>query len=119
MLRTFKDRIISLLGWLILQLIDVPGAVKHIHRVQEKLHSSDANCSVQLALIVTDTDAHVFFFDLSHGRFVRSKVGQQVFVKARYGLSFDEGGFDHVDSPELFARRLSQVSRYAFKKSVL
>ena len=119
MLYRFKNRIVSLLGWLILQLIDVPGAVKHIHRVQEKFHSSDSNCSVQLALIVTDANAHVFFFDLSHSRFFRFKAGQQVCVKARYGLAFDEGGFDQVDSPEFFARRLSQVTRYVFKRVVV
>lgn len=118
MLYRLKDRIVSLLGWLILQLIDVPGAVKHIHRVQEKLHSSDSNCSVQLALVVTDANAHVFFFDLSHSRFFRFKAGQQVCVKARYGLAFDEGGFDQVHSPEMFARQLSQVSKYVSKKSV-
>lgn len=116
MLYTLKNRIVAFLGWLILKLVDEAGVLKHIHHIQVQLKVSDPKCSVQLALLVTDSHKSSCFLDLTHGRFVRLKVGQQLAVKGGYGFVFDKSGLDHVDSPKLFARRLSQVSRYAFSK---
>ena len=119
MLYRFKNRIVSLLGWLILQLVDETGALKHIHRVQVKLKVTDPNCSVQLALIVTNSHKSFCFFDLTQGRLLRGQCGQKFFIKGGDGLSIDQCGFDQVDSPEFFARRLSQVARYVFKRVVV
>jgi hypothetical protein len=116
MISKLKNRIVSLLGWLILQLVDETGALKHIYRIQVKLKVTDPNCSVQLALLVTDSDKTSCFFDLTHGRFLRGKCGQKFVVKGGHGFALDEGGLDQIDSPELFAFRLSMVSKYVFKK---
>lgn len=116
MLGAFKNCIVAFLGWLIFKLIDEAGAVKHINRVQEKLKSGDANCSIQLALLVTDSKNMTCLFDLTHRRFLTCKVGQQFTVKGGYGFAFDEGGLNQANSPEMFRRRFSQVLRYAMGK---
>lgn len=111
-----KDRVVALLGWFVLKLVGKSGLLQFIANIDVCVQPGNAKRSVNLALLVTDADQHVFLLDLTHSRLYTFDDLYHAAVECSDGLPFDNGRFQ-IPSRfiSLTERQLKRAVQYASK----